>query len=63
MTDWLVQRCIRRPEDGSDPAVRQAYGLLSGGVGIVLNLLLSAGKFVADSSRLSTMPTPPDSRP
>ena len=47
MTDWLVQRCIRRPEDGSDPAVRQAYGLLSGGVGIVLNLLLSAGKFVA----------------
>lgn len=30
MTDWLVQRCIRRPEDGSDPAVRQAYGLLSG---------------------------------
>ena len=47
MTDWLVQRCIRRPEDGSDPAVRQAYGRLSGGVGIVLNLLLSAGKFVA----------------
>ena len=47
MTDWLVQRCIRRPEDGSDSAVRQAYGLLSGGVGIVLNLLLSAGKFVA----------------
>ena len=47
MTDWLVQRCIRRPEDGSDPAVRQAYGLLSGGVGIVLNLLLSAGKLVA----------------
>lgn len=47
MTDWLVQRCIRRPEDGSDPAVRQAYGLLSGGVGLVLNLLLSAGKFVA----------------
>ena len=47
MTDWLVQRCIRRPEDGSDPAVRQAYGLLSGGVGIVLNLLLSAGKFIA----------------
>lgn len=47
MTDWLVQRCIRRPEDGSDPAVRQAYGLLSGGVGIVLNMLLSAGKFVA----------------
>ena len=47
MTDWLVQRSIRRPEDGSDPAVRQAYGLLSGGVGIVLNLLLSAGKFVA----------------
>ena len=47
MTDWLVQRCIRRPEDGSDPAVRQASGLLSGGVGIVLNLLLSAGKFVA----------------
>lgn len=47
MTSWLLKRFIRRPDDGDDPAVRQQYGLLSGCVGIFLNLLLSAGKFLA----------------
>ena len=47
MTDWLVKHFIQNPDDKDDPAVRQRYGLLSGGVGIPLNLLLSAGKFLA----------------
>ena len=47
MTDWLVKHFIQNPDDKDDPAVRQRYVLLSGGVGILLNLLLSAGKFLA----------------
>ena len=47
MTDWLVKTFIQHPDDRDDPAVRQRYGLLSGLVGIILNLLLSAGKFLA----------------
>ena len=47
MTDWLVKHFIQNPDDKDDPAVRQRYGLLSGGVGILPNLLLSAGKFLA----------------
>lgn len=43
MTDWLVKTFIKRPDD---PASRQQYGILSGCVGIVLNLLLSCGKFL-----------------
>lgn len=38
---------IKNPEDTSSPAVRQAYGVLSGAVGIFLNLALFAGKFAA----------------
>lgn len=47
MTDFLVRRFIPNCEDTSSPAVRQAYGRLSGLVGIVLNLILAAGKLVA----------------
>ncbi|NCB62873.1 MAG: cation transporter [Clostridia bacterium] len=47
MTNWLVKTFIKNPDDGSNPGVRQRYGLLSGCVGIVLNLALSAGKFLA----------------
>ena len=47
MTDLLVKTFIRNYADIHDPAVRQRYGTLSGGVGIFLNLLLSASKFVA----------------
>lgn len=47
MTNWLVKTFVRRPDEHDDPAVRQSYGLLSGCVGILLNLLLSGGKFVA----------------
>lgn len=47
MTDFLVRHLVRDYENVQDPAVRERYGVLSGGVGIFLNLLLSLGKFLA----------------
>ena len=47
MINLLVRTFIKNWDDVQDPAVRQRYGTLSGGVGIFLNLLLSAGKFLA----------------
>ena len=47
MVDFLVRKFISRPDDWEDPDIRQRYGLLTGGVGICLNLLLSLGKFLA----------------
>ena len=47
MTDWLVRHLVRDWESTEDPAVRERYGILAGGVGIALNLLLSLGKLFA----------------
>ena len=47
MTDFLVRHLVRDYKNVQDPAVRERYGVLSGGVGIFLNLLLSLGKFLA----------------
>ena len=47
MTDFLIKHIIHEGEQAQDPEVRERCGRLSGGVGIVLNLLLSAGKFFA----------------
>ena len=47
MIRLLTKIFIKNPEDVASPAVRQAYGILSGSVGIFLNLLLFAGKFTA----------------
>lgn len=47
MVELLSRIFIRNREDTSDPKVRQAYGLLCGTVGILFNLLLFAGKFIA----------------
>ena len=47
MTDFLVRHLVRDHKNVQDPAVRERYGVLSGGVGIFLNLLLSLGKFLA----------------
>ena len=44
MTDWLVKTFIKAPDAAES---RQKYGILSGLVGIALNLLLSCGKFLA----------------
>lgn len=47
MTDFLVRHLVRDYKNVQDPAVRERYGVLSGGLGIFLNLLLSLGKFLA----------------
>ena len=47
MTDFLVRHFVRDYQQVQDPAVRERYGVLSGGVGIFLNLPLSLGKFFA----------------
>lgn len=47
MTELLLRRFVRGYEDVQDPEVREHYGALSGTVGIILNLCLTAGKLVA----------------
>lgn len=45
MVSLLARFFIRNQDNTKDPAVRQAYGILCGAVGIFLNLCLFAGKF------------------
>lgn len=47
MVTLLSKLFIKNRENMKDPAVRQAYGILCGAVGIALNLLLFGGKFAA----------------
>jgi len=47
MVTLLSKLLIKNHEDIKNPAVRQAYGVLCGGIGIALNLLLFAGKLSA----------------
>lgn len=47
MIGLLAKLFIKDRQDMEKPKVRQAYGMLCGGVGIALNLLLFAGKFLA----------------
>ncbi len=47
MIRFLARHLIRDYDNAADPAVRRAYGVLCGCVGIGLNLLLFAGKFLA----------------
>lgn len=46
MTNWLIRRFIRDPDDTGSGEVRSAYGVLGSSVGIGVNLLLSGGKFL-----------------
>ena len=46
MTDWLIRRFIPHAENRQDPAVRTAYGTLGATVGILVNALLAAAKFL-----------------
>ena len=46
MTRLLVRLFIKEGDKTGDPEVRQAYGVLSGGVGIACNLLLFLGKLL-----------------
>lgn len=47
MITFLSRLLIDNHEDYHSPAVRQAYGILSGAVGIALNILLFLGKWLA----------------
>lgn len=47
MVTLLAKIFIKDAGDTSSPKVRQAYGVLTGVVGILLNVLLFAGKFIA----------------
>ncbi len=47
MTTFLLRRFVRDYENTQDPEVRERYGTLSGSVGILLNLCLALGKFLA----------------
>lgn len=47
MVTLLAEIFIKDRENVSSPRVRQAYGVLTGVVGILLNILLFAGKFLA----------------
>ncbi|MBQ8978636.1 MAG: cation transporter [Oscillospiraceae bacterium] len=46
MIDFLVRRFVPDHERINDPAVRRSYGLLSGTVGIICNVLLSVVKLI-----------------
>ncbi len=45
MTSLLIRLFIKDPRNTASPAVRRAYGTMTSVVGIILNLLLAAGKF------------------
>ena len=47
MIQLLARVFIKNQEDVENPKVRQSYGVLCGTVGIVLNILLFAGKWLA----------------
>lgn len=47
MITFLSHIFIKDSEDTANPQVRQAYGTLCGLVGILLNIILFAGKFIA----------------
>ncbi len=53
MTHLLCRLFIRNSDQTSDPTVRARYGLLSSIVGIIVNLLLFAGKFIVGTVFLS----------
>ena len=47
MTNLLIRLFIQDSQNTGDPHVRQRYGLLGSGVGIAVNVLLFAAKFLA----------------
>ena len=47
MITILSRWFIKNHEEYTNPDVRRAYGVLTGAVGIVLNVILFAGKYLA----------------
>ena len=66
MTKLLIKLFIKDSEKTDDPAVRSRYGTLSGIVGILCNILLTAAKFIvglASNALLLTVETEPTTEP
>lgn len=47
MTELLIRLLVHGHRDPEDPTVRERYGAMAGGVGIAVNLILSAVKLLA----------------
>ncbi len=47
MTNYLIKKFIPNYRDTNNPQVREKFGILSGVIGIVCNIILFAGKFFA----------------
>ena len=47
MTEFLIKKFIRHPEDVTNEEVRTSYGIMASIVGILCNVLLFAGKLAA----------------
>ena len=65
MISLLAKKFIKNREDVTSPAVRQAYGMLCGIVGIGFNVLLFALKLIAGtlSGSIAVMAMEPESVP
>ncbi len=53
MTKLLIKLFIKNHEDITNPFVREKYGLLTSVMGLIINLLLFAGKFIIGSVAMS----------
>ena len=47
MTDFLLRTFVKNFDETSNPDVRNRIGTLASWIGIVLNILLAAGKIIA----------------
>ncbi len=50
MSKLLLKLFVKNYDDVKNPTVREKYGILSGAVGIVLNILLCLGKFIVGAA-------------
>lgn len=46
MTELILKKFIKDYKNVKEPSVREKYGILSGVVGVIINLLLSVSKFI-----------------
>lgn len=46
MTELILKKFIKNYKNVKEPSVREKYGILSGVVGVIINLLLSVSKFI-----------------
>lgn len=46
MSELILKLCVKDYKDTKNPVIREKYGVLSGAVGILLNIILCIGKFI-----------------